>query len=1034
MNNWKAVGRDIEEVAKGAWDGFKSQASANIDQYTKSLIAGDKNVSILKSNLPYIRLNDARVKNKSSVLAEFGEKEDTEKTYYTSDGESGSIEDRPMLINPYNDKRKLERQNIKLNKDLFESNTDKVYTENENGESTTTTSVTGVGIGRSNVNGIEDTNGLIGKTKKWFQSAKDDAIGSNFNTLISRFHTDTEESKDTTNEIQSAVSQKYGMSHGRNLLKVGEPSKETGYEDPYCRTWTAFKSYWTYKDCIRPLNDEGSAATQTRLEGEYKWNAFRTHSYSIDNETAFESGGKRLESYGTMYDNGGEFTGLVNITPKWPSDTEYGATQSNSVSVKKCMFSIENLAWKGQTNTGDNGFETDGLSPEQKGPLGGRIMWFPPYNLRFNESIGAQWNQHEFIGRGEPIYTYSNATRDGSLSFSMLIDHPAILDYWNRKENNTAKYSVDDVDSDEQTLLRFFAGCNVLEAKSNADEPHTGNETTPGNPESNVNNDEKYFQFFVYFPNNYSGQDDMPNGSHPTVNAIEYLLNGVGAQIILNEDGDDADNETIATNMNVTYKIVDKAFGGYEIDNTRNGISGYKDPTDDYVFQTINSSNGKIYKLHKLIGSDNALWSYRVDDDTKEQILSGGATSYIDTTNFGLNGNGYITGVNFWKSKGVVSDTGNVYSFVDVYAALTNDKKALEGIYTNKNVNSIQAITKGERGKISKIQVTGYASSQANNASKTVNTERNKKLAANRAKTVANWIKSALNNVSTETSVVDDYTNYDRTDPSIIEAKRTRCALVTVYYTTNSTTNDTGVESEEEVTIQNSTNSLSNAKGSSDSTTPTSHNKSTATSSVNNDTENGRNSAYGIRYDNEATFFEKLTRNSPHVAKLITDKVKYFSPVFHSMSPEGFNARLTFLQQCMRQGPTANQSMGTNNPNNLAFGRPPVCVLRIGDFYNTKVIVTSLNIDYDPLTFDLNQEGIGVQPMIANITMQFHFIGGSDLAGPINRLQNALSFNYYANTGVYDNRSEEIKYNEQGEPEAFKPFIPLSLSNNYMQQ
>ena len=163
------------------------------------------------------------------------------------------------------------------------------------------------------------------------------------------------------------------------------------------------------------------------------------------------------------------------------------------------------------------------------------------------------------------------------------------------------------------------------------------------------------------------------------------------------------------------------------------------------------------------------------------------------------------------------------------------------------------------------------------------------------------------------------------------------------------------------------------------------------------------------------------------MTKLLSERIKYFNPAFHSMSPEGFNARLTFLNQCMRQGPTISGADTNNgNANNLAFGRPPVCVLRIGDFYNTKIIITSLTIDYDPLLWDLNQEGIGVMPMIANVTLQFNFIGGSDLGGPIQRLQNALSFNYYANASVYDNRAENIKYkkNGLGEVENFKAFDP----------
>ena len=147
---------------------------------------------------------------------------------------------------------------------------------------------------------------------------------------------------------------------------------------------------------------------------------------------------------------------------------------------------------------------------------------------------------------------------------------------------------------------------------------------------------------------------------------------------------------------------------------------------------------------------------------------------------------------------------------------------------------------------------------------------------------------------------------------------------------------------------------------------------------------------------------------------LVTQKIKYFDPAFHSISPEGFNARLTFLHQCTRQGGTNSQSESQTNAANLSFGRPPICVLRVGDFYNTKIIIESLTISYDDTTWDLNPEGIGVMPMMADINITFKFIGGSDLGGPIARLQNALSFNYYANTGVYDSRSDMVEYNNEG--------------------
>ena len=75
------------------------------------------------------------------------------------------------------------------------------------------------------------------------------------------------------------------------------------------------------------------------------------------------------------------------------------------------------------------------------------------------------------------------------------------------------------------------------------------------------------------------------------------------------------------------------------------------------------------------------------------------------------------------------------------------------------------------------------------------------------------------------------------------------------------------------------------------------------------------------------------------------------------------------------------------------------------------IVIDSLDIDYDPLVWDLNVEGAGVQPLIANVRIGFKFVGGSDMTGPVRRLQNAMSFNYYANARLYDNRADRIERN-----------------------
>jgi hypothetical protein len=128
-----------------------------------------------------------------------------------------------------------------------------------------------------------------------------------------------------------------------------------------------------------------------------------------------------------------------------------------------------------------------------------------------------------------------------------------------------------------------------------------------------------------------------------------------------------------------------------------------------------------------------------------------------------------------------------------------------------------------------------------------------------------------------------------------------------------------------------------------------------------------------------------------------------YYPAFHTQTPENFHRRLTFLQQCTRQG-SAKQfipeidAAGTLRARNSVFGRQPICILRVGDFFYTKVIIENVTFDYNETTWDMNPEGFGMQPMMAKITLQMKLIGGQSLEGPIDALQNAVSFNQYANS------------------------------------
>ena len=65
----------------------------------------------------------------------------------------------------------------------------------------------------------------------------------------------------------------------------------------------------------------------------------------------------------------------------------------------------------------------------------------------------------------------------------------------------------------------------------------------------------------------------------------------------------------------------------------------------------------------------------------------------------------------------------------------------------------------------------------------------------------------------------------------------------------------------------------------------------------------------------EQNYFKHIEDNDEFLYDSLKRKLKYFSPSFHSMTPEGLNNRLTFLLQCTRPGrtiPTVKTRYGTN--------------------------------------------------------------------------------------------------------------------------
>lgn len=971
---------------------------------------------------------------------------------------------------------------------------------------------------------VENRNSLLYKTKKLFNSKK---IG----TIISKFHTDPYRTNTTLDNAKS----KYGLSHGRNLLtKTAERGANTsyvsGYDNPYCRVWTHHHQYDRYYKRIRPfatIDDQGNYVDTIKVGEFHEWNQF-SDSKDTNSETTGKWGWKKSKNNGWQYsvlqDNG-----KVNITPK------YIRGESSNIHTKQCMFSIENLAWRGYD---PYSFE-QALSWEQRGPLGGRIMWFPPYGIQFQETTSTQWANTTFLGRGEDVYTYSNTTRTGTLNFMMVVDHPSIIDYvtWTNANKN-----VTDTD-----ILRFLAGCGEgdgnglrdyakptpltdeytqIHEEVTADE-EVKVEEAKTTPEQTKPSD-KIISFYVFYPNNYSGTYDCPysgtsdgynTDSTSRVEAIPYLLAGRGAQKSGNSTTSTfADDVAINEDVNTWHKN-----GGYEMGNmsglgTSNGYilgtSLYpntlsKDGTKRRKWTGLGANGAKrstTYSLGVKKISNAKKWYYRIDgrymfpQSTAEEKYNyynqtlETENGYRDTNSFGLNQKIESVYTNFkdditteqengetiYKLKG--NQNSSVYTLAEVaYAIYRSDEKKQEicGVDgTTERMKSLINIL--ENNQIESIKGVGYASIHGY-------TDLNEELGKNRYFTAARWFAQNTNGCSIESpNVGQDSVGVDgdkerptksiKGDENTENAKKWRYARIDVLIKSTDTT--TPATSTSDTTIGSNTTPTENTANVTDKSKAEENNtdktQTTVTKTGNlirnlgenksviysptgetgycskfnkncaiykdsngkkwyKDTDsnklvsvsyaneeevtpkarygNGKTDENRLRYDQEYHFFKVLKQEDPLVFNSLMDKLQYFDPAFHSMTPEGFNGRLTFLQQCMRQGNTVSASDGrfSKSANNLAFGRAPYCVLRLGDFYNQMIVIDNLSINYDPLVWDLNVEGIGVQPLIANVQLSFKFIGGGDLTGPVRRLQNAMSFNYYANARLYDNRADRIE-------------------------
>ena len=751
------------------------------------------------------------------------------------------------------------------------------------------------------------------------------------------------------------------MSRGSAVKFVDRKTgDEVGAE--FCRVWTKDRPYFNYSDTMKRTANIRKFDDSVMGGSSRPWNI----------------------NMGPMSNGNKGFDGSTNIFDKYKFGQDYNG---KSFYAKKYMFSIENLAWKTSTR---RGFTVLDLPYCERGPNGGRVMWFPPYDLKVSEQNSAKWEENTFLGRPEPIYTYNNTSRSGQISFKVVVDHPSILNLLVREHfKDRSDKEADDyinaffagcVDVDFYDLIRRYATLDpddidliikFLNGGKNPDEiqkyksvftpPTISSSTTlPIDPKAETIKLDINLKFLNDKPEVTKKKDYISN--EPYKNFYDDVINSSGDTVNI-----------LTSTLNKLLDPTNTTYNKIKYNKDRKLLYNSEHPTGD-ITENVNK---KVTELTTVI--TNAATGY-TDFNTKLETLKndikektcGDVTINILSSCSAVADNKYNFKLSIRRSHAIIQDilskvandgakydSRDWWSFTDLPVDSSKEKYEIKKEFSYKDDLGFE-----REGKLIII---------SKNAGEEVINENNQ-----------NCHK-------------EDFTLVDLRKHSPV-AFGCRQSYVRMEYQKTPKKEDI---------IPNDNPVPGDGKIPPSKLVP--GDKVQIPSEYKKPTIDVMKRII-MKTLSECYYFKTVEENTPLVFKSLVEKLKYFHPGFHSTTPEGLNARLTFLQQCVRPGDTIPikgiSDESDLNARNTTFGPPPICVLRVGDFYHSKIVIRDVNITFEDSTWDLNPEGIGVQPMIANVSLQVNFIGGQGLKEPISRLQNALSSNFYANTEMYDERSE----------------------------
>ena len=691
---------------------------------------------------------------------------------------------------------------------------------------------------------------------------------------------------------------------------------EVGIE--YCRVFTKDTPYYTYSD--------------------------------LQKTDGITTSGRRFAS--SVLDN----TFNLNISPtRNPGSTNIVANGPNGIGgyAKKYMFSIENLAWRTSTK---QGYTYDDLPVCEKGPNGGRVMWFPPYDLKFNDTSTANWSETSFLGRPEPIYTYKDTKRTGTLSWKIIVDHPSVINTIVDKQLKGANK-----DRMNSILDSFFAGCVKYDIYELAKKFNT-----------------------VPTRDLYTYQEILTNPK-VTTEDIKIVSQNLPKENAIVNAGPDSSAPQTNNDNNCDLDSKYNNFGFY-FDNDIPGPSNRTNPIPNSTYKADYDNYISSMNQDQYVAISNSTFS---PPSTNLNVKEFFENIVID--NFNYINNSFIEDA----FKILSEETGTIKislkSAASAPANQTYNKKLSE-----RRANSVKEYFKTTKLNkfINETKTLTFSNTEAVGEDETAIPKSSKG-------GFGAGINCTQDIKDKNGKVTDDSQRYS---VSAMACRRVVMTDITVTPLTKPVVpND-----KPEVVVNNTPQDKTQPNN------PQPNNpqpkKPEPIVTIEKKLKDGISKQVLRNLFSECDYFDVIKENVPMLYDSIQEKLKYFNPAFHSMTPEGLNSRLTFLNQCVRPGETipvigSDGKPKQNDAQNTSFGAPPILVLRIGDFYNTKIIPRNLSFTYDPLLLDLNPEGIGIQPMLATVTLSFDLIGGMGLEKPVEQLQNALSFNYYANTEIYDERS-----------------------------